>query len=223
MRLPILAGRLRGRWWESGSPGKLFRVIGGSYEPEQTREFERALRPGDTVLDVGAHAGYYSLLSSLLVGDSGAVWAFEPNPRNFRSLRANLELNGCRNARAVQLAVSDRTGEACFEAGSGSGTGHLSAGGSLPVRTVSLDEFCAERGIRPAAVKIDVEGAELDVLAGAKRVLGESRPVVFLSTHGAGLHDSALRWLAEAGYAARAVDGGDVAAATEVVAVARPG
>lgn len=220
MKLPIVAGPLRGRWWWSTSPGKLLRVLGGSYEPEQTGAFERALRPGDSFLDVGAHAGYYTLLASMLVGDSGRVWAFEPNPRNFGYLERNVEINGRANVECVPAAVSRGTGVARF-AMAGSGTGHLSAAGALEVRTLSLDGFCAERALRPAAVKVDVEGAELEVLEGAAELLREARPTIFLSTHGPELHRAALARLEEAGYEARPLVGEALESATEVVAVPR--
>ena len=76
MHLPILAGPLRGRGWLPASRGKLARIFLGTYEPEQTRLFQEHVRPGDTVLDVGAHVGYYTVLSAVLAVASGALWLF---------------------------------------------------------------------------------------------------------------------------------------------------
>ncbi|HEX8361339.1 MAG TPA: FkbM family methyltransferase [Longimicrobium sp.] len=216
MRLPIVGGRLRGRWWLPASRGKILRILGGSYEPEQTRLFERHVRPGDTVLDVGAHVGYYTVLSAVLAGQRGAVWAFEPNPTNARFLRRHAEINGLRQVTVTEAAVSDANGTARFGFGRGSGTGHLAAEGDVEVRTVRLDDFCAEHGIAPAAIKIDVEGAEGAVLNGAREVLAKHRPIIFLSTHGAEVHQACLAFMKEAGYACAPVLGDDVRTTTEL-------
>jgi FkbM family methyltransferase len=219
MRLPIVAGVLRGRWWLAESRGKIARVLLGTYEPEQTALFERWLRPGDTVLDVGAHVGYYTLVAATLVGGLGRVWAFEPNPANARFLREHVRINKLEHVAIEQLAVSDREGTARFARGSGSGTGHLDEGGALEVPTVSLDGFCARHRVAPAAIKIDVEGAELAVLEGAGDVIRRHRPVIFLSTHGPRVHAQCLALLRAAGYTLSAILGSDVEHTSELLCV----
>lgn len=218
MRLPIIAGRLRGRWWLPASRGKILRILGGTYEPEQTALFERLLRPGHTVLDVGANVGYYTLLASVLVGDAGRVHAFEPEPRNAGFLRRHVSINRRGNVRVEQAALSDRAGTARFDFGSGSGTGHLAEAGALEVRTLRLDDYCAEHGLAPDAVKIDVEGAEMSVLEGARETFARHRPILFLSTHGAEVHAASLAFLRGLGYAVSPILGGDVEHTTEVLA-----
>ena len=217
MRAPILAGPLRGRWWLLESRGKLARILLGSYEPEQTRLFAETIRPGDTVLDVGANVGYYTLLSALLAGPSGAVWSFEPNPRNAGFLRRHAEINGLRQVRVEQAAVSDAAGMARFDFGTGSGTGHLSSDGAIEVRTLRLDDFCAANAIVPRAVKIDVEGAEAAVLDGFAATVEAARPVIFLSTHGPEQHARCVAWLRARGYALSPIVGGSVDRATELL------
>ncbi|MFW6078443.1 MAG: FkbM family methyltransferase [Gemmatimonadota bacterium] len=219
MRLPVVSGPLRGRWWLPASRGKVLRVLGGSYEPEQTRRFEASVLPGGTVLDIGAHVGYYTLLASDLVGDTGTVWAFEPNPRNARFLRRHVEINRCGNVRIVEAAVSDRGGAARFAAGSGSGTGRLADAGALEVRTVRLDEYCARHGIAPSVLKIDVEGGELAALRGARDLLSRGRPVLFLSTHGADVHRACTALLRSLGYEMRPIVGEDAASAPELLCI----
>jgi FkbM family methyltransferase len=216
VRLPIVSGALKGRWWLPGSRGKILRILGGSYEPEQTRLFEEHVHPGDTVLDVGAHVGYYTVLSAVLAGGRGAVWAFEPNPANARFLRRHAEINGLRNVHVTEAAASDAEGTARFDFGTGSGTGRLSAGGALEVRTIRLDDFCAARALAPSAVKIDVEGAERAVLEGARETLARHRPVIFLSTHGREVHRACLAFMEEAGYACAPILGDDVRTTTEL-------
>jgi FkbM family methyltransferase len=212
-----VGGALRGRWWLPESRGKVLRILGGTYEPEQTALFVKHLPTGGTVLDVGAHVGYYTLLSSVLVGPAGRVFAFEPNPANQRFLKRHAAVNGCANVTVVESAVSDATGTARFDFGSGSGTGHLAEGGAIEVRTVTLDEFCGREGLKPDAVKIDVEGAEAGVLRGGEATITSARPVVFLSTHGAEVHRRCLAWLRERGYALSPILGGDVETTTEVL------
>ncbi|HET6764933.1 MAG TPA: FkbM family methyltransferase [Longimicrobiaceae bacterium] len=217
MRLPIWGGVLRGRWWLPASRGKILRILGGTYEPEQTALFRRHVQPGARVLDVGAHVGYYTLVSSVLAGPTGKVWAFEPNPTNHAFLRRHVQINGRGNVTVVQAAVSDRPGTARFDFGTGSGTGHLAEDGAIEVRTLRLDDFCAEQGADPTAVKIDVEGAEMQVLEGAEQVIARARPVIFLSTHGAEVHARCLAWLRERGYGLTPILGGDVATTSEVL------
>lgn len=217
MRLPILAGPLRGRWWLPTSRGKLLRIYLGTYEPEQTGLFERHVRPGDTVLDVGAHVGYYTVLSAVLAGPSGAVWSFEPNPTNAGFLRKHAEINGLAQVRVEQAAVSDAEGTARFDFGTGSGTGHLSSDGAIEVRTLRLDDFCVAHGIVPKAIKIDVEGAEAAVLEGGSKTIESARPVIFLSTHGAEPHAACVAWLRARGYALAPIVGGSVETASELL------
>ena len=216
MKLPILAGPLRGRWWLPQSRGKILRILGGTYEPEQTRLFREHIPVGATVFDVGAHVGYYTLLASVLAGDTGRVWAFEPNPANHAFLRRHVAVNRRDNVSIENAAVSDRNGTAAFAFGTGSGTGHLDTKGSLEVRTVRLDDFCREHGVQPGFLKIDVEGAEQAVLRGAEETLA-ARPVIFLSTHGPQIHAACLAWLRERGYSLRPVDADDLADASEVL------
>ncbi|MGH7448831.1 MAG: FkbM family methyltransferase [Longimicrobiales bacterium] len=217
MWLPIVAGALRGRWWLPQSRGKILRILGGTYEPEQTRLFQDHIPAGATVLDIGAHVGYYTLLASVLAGAGGRVCAFEPDPMNHAFLRRHIALNHLGNVAVENVAVSDRGGTASFAFGTGSGTGRLDAGGTLAVRTVRLDDYCRASGLAPGFLKIDVEGAELNVLRGAAEVIGSHHPVIFLSTHGAAIHGECLAWLRERAYTLRPIVGDHVEATSEVL------
>ena len=219
LRLPIMARALRGYWWLPTSRGKVLRVLRGTYEPEQTAHFVRWVRPGATVVDIGAHVGYYTLLASMLAGESGSVWAFEPEPTNAAFLRRHLYLNNCRNVHVEQLAVSNIDGRAKFSHGTGSGTGHLDRGGDMEVRTVRLTDFCSSRRITPSAIKIDVEGAEEEVLEGAKELVMSARPVIFLSTHGPAIHKRCMSWLRSAGYTLSPILGGSIDDAAEILGI----
>lgn len=208
LRAPIVAGSLRGRWWCPAGGGKVWRVLGGSYETGQTARFIGHVSPGDVVLDLGAHVGYYTLLAAALTGPSGRVFSFEPNPRNARYLRHHVRINRCRNVEVVEQAVCDHSGEVRFGLGTGSGTGHIAETGAVSVRSVTLDDFCAERAVTPSVMKIDVEGAERRVLEGAAAALRSARPLIFLSTHGAEQAAACRSVLSRLGYRMTAIDDG---------------
>lgn len=200
--LPIVGGPLRGSLWLPAGGGKVWRVLGGTYEPEQTALFAGTVGPDDVVLDLGAHIVYYTLLASRLVGRGGRVFAFEPRPRNVSYLRQHVRLNRRRNVEVVQAAAFDSTGEARFDLGRGSGTGRVAEHGSVGVRTIRIDDFVADRGIAPTVLKVDVEGGERPVLEGARETLLRDRPVLFLSTHGPAASESCRRLLDTLGYRA---------------------
>ena len=144
----------------------------GLYEPDLTALFEDTVKQGMTVVDVGANVGYYSLIGSRLVGSSGRVYSFEPDPRNFAYLQRNLETNGCKNAVPVRKAVSHSTGSATFVVDRHGAEGHLASpsrasSATTEVETVSLDDFFAAQGW-PAVdvIKMDIEGGEPAALHG---------------------------------------------------------
>ena len=158
---------------EESGEGLLF----DSYEPATTFVFERLVAPGDLVIDVGAHWGYFTLLAATLCGETGRVVAFEPHPRNLSILYKNLHANHLHNVDVVPKAVSDVEGPAKLHlsrASSGNSLisvppgAELSAGdgGCLTVETVTLDGFFAPPCRKPALIKIDIEGAELVALDG---------------------------------------------------------
>ncbi|MGB7846092.1 MAG: FkbM family methyltransferase [Candidatus Acidiferrum sp.] len=99
--------------WRVGDKGSFrstLELVLDRYEPGTTRLFERILRPSMTMVDIGAHAGYFSLIGASLVGASGTVYAFEPFPQSFQQFQRNIALNGYKNIQAVRKAISDQTG-----------------------------------------------------------------------------------------------------------------
>jgi FkbM family methyltransferase len=214
--LPILAGPLSGSRWLPASGGKIVRLICGTYEQAQSRLFHQHVTAESTVFDLGANVGYYTLLAAKLAR-LGQVVAFEPEPRNAAFLRSNIAANRCQNVSIHELAIAATTGVAKFKFGSGSGTGALAAEGTLAVKTVKLDEFVATSGLRPTHLKIDVEGAEIDVLRGGLEALQACRPTIFLSTHGAAAHADCCELLQELKYDLQPIDGPDVASAAELL------
>jgi len=145
------------------------------------------------------------------------VAAFEAHPRNAAFLREHVRLNRLANVQVVEAAVARAPGRARFGGGTGTGTGRLDPRGDFEVEAVSLDAFCAGPDKGPDAVKLDVEGAELDVLEGSRQVLRGARPALFLSTHGPEVHRKCLDFLRPFGYAFRPMAGQDLETATEVL------
>ena len=219
MVVPVLQGKLRGSRWIVGSSNHGCWL--GSYEFEKQQLFVEVVRPDDVVFDVGAHVGFYALLASELVVPNGEVCAFEPDPRNLSYLRRHVRLNHCGNVRIFAMAVGRKKSVSSFEEGRDSSQGHLSMnGGSLFVPVVSLDDLLADGKIPvPDCIKIDVEGAELEVLKGARFLLQSDHPSIFLATHGRQLHERCCEFLVELGYSLRPVKGKNVDTTDEILAV----
>ncbi len=162
----------------------------GRFENAESAFVERWLQPGMTVLDIGAHHGYYTLLASRRVGSEGRVVAFEPSPREREALRQHVKLNRCGNVLVEGLALGSENKEAEFYVVQGSQTGCNSLRRPLiesttvarKVQVKRLDDWMKERKIeRVDFIKLDVEGGELEVLQGAEQLLerrSRPRPVV---------------------------------------------
>jgi FkbM family methyltransferase len=161
----------------------------GTYEPDVVATLQRIVCPGMTVFDIGAHAGFFTLLLSRLTGPGGSVIAFEPLPANSRILEENLSLNGCQNARSIRSAVSNASGT--FQLDVPDANSWLLAGPSQPgesgprieVPAISIDDFVKQSAIIPTLLKIDIEGAELSVLHGAAITLAQSHPTLLVELH----------------------------------------
>jgi FkbM family methyltransferase len=157
----------------------------GRWEPRTLARFAELVRPGDTVLDVGAHFGIYTLLASELVGPSGRVVAFEPDPVSRSQLERNVRGARASNVEVRPEAVADSHGGGRLTAGA-LGTGDTSLTGGehgLQVPTVTLSAFCAEREVTPDVLKVDVEGGEAAVLGGASPDLLRGLRAVILEVH----------------------------------------
>lgn len=135
--------------------------------------FRDYCKPGDIVVDVGANVGEVSIVMSRGVGPSGRVLAFEPSPRVYGYLLGNLELNGCVNVTARNAALGAAAGMARMTDDRRDDMNRLSDDGRVRVECSTLDrEVPADA--RPALIKIDVEGTELDVLKGGAAVLSRA-------------------------------------------------
>ncbi len=175
----------------------------GTVEPEVQQRLVEHLRAGMTVYDIGANIGFFSLLAARLVGPSGHVFAFEPEPALVPRLRENIARNGCRHIEVVEAAVSRHTARVPFARASAERTADYGLGrvseehspATITVAAVALDDFVREHSL-PDLVKCDVEGAEVDVFCGATQLL-RARKTIFLCELHSRANEAALHKLLE--------------------------
>jgi FkbM family methyltransferase len=193
--LPVLRGPLKGARWLAGAAageGKGLSVVLGRAEASQLERAAALVRSARTCLDIGANVGLYTLLFAR----AGArVFAFEPSPRNIAWLYRTLEANALSTVTVIPWAMAGDDGFDSFETGDNCAVGHLAAGGRQPVAISSVDRFARRYGVAPDLMKIDVEGAESLVLAGARETITHHRPVILLSTHSGELRAACLQQL----------------------------
>ena len=158
-------------------------IAGHEYEPYVGRVFERTLRDGATVLDVGANVGLYAMRAAARVGSSGKVIAVEPLPQNHQALYSGIVRNGFSNVDVLPFAASDKRGLISVICASDSSNGIVSVrdpGSSteMYVPTRRLDEELSSLS-RLDVVKIDIEGHEPVAWKGMRSLLEKHRPHVF--------------------------------------------
>jgi FkbM family methyltransferase len=156
---------------------------GGPYEPWVTTVFDRYVKPGMSVIDIGANIGYMTMSLASLAGPSGIVVAVEPNPENIKLLEASRRVNGFDHVVVIQAAAGRQTGLLTLNVSHSNGmTGKLPEGveavlASQPVPCFALDAILPNN--RPFGfVKIDTEGAELNALIGLSETINRDRPVI---------------------------------------------
>jgi len=160
-------------------------------DARQLEYFATHVQRGETVIDVGANFGQYAVLFGTLVGPGGKVFAFEPDSEPRALMEQNLALNNLTSiVRVEPMALFDRSGTHSFYSRPGDSMGSLERAGfgtnaGLPdirehtVHTIPLDDYLVSNGLSdPDWVKIDAEGAEINVLRGASRAMhGKTRIV----------------------------------------------
>jgi FkbM family methyltransferase len=217
-RLPVSLGGLRFRCDLQDAIAREV-CFTGRYEPQETALLLALLPPGGTFLDVGANWGYFTLVGAVRIGPSGRVVGLEPDPRLFSVLVANLRLNRLDHALALPLAAAASPGLAVLrgydEAGGNRGLSRIvdsGPAGDFTVSTTDLDSLADRIGLERAdVVKIDVEGAERQVLEGMRRGLrARVYRHILLELHptlaGPGELASAVNLLRNAGYTGWAID-----------------
>ena len=153
------------------------------YEAEEIQLVKRMIKPGMTVVDIGANIGYFTVIFSKLVGENGRVFAFEPEPENLTYLNENIAANQCKNVEVAPIALADKKGQVDFfvpertrstSSMVASNLIYEKGAKRISVGTESLDEFLSGKQVSQVDfIKIDVQGAESIVFSGAKQVLSQ--------------------------------------------------
>ena len=170
------------------SAGRIL-TVAGAIEAAERKFVRQTLKPGDVFFDIGANLGLFTLTAARRVGPVGHVYAFEPSEREVLHLRRNLELNQLSNVTVITQAVSDECGTARFAIAADGGNNSLRKNvhpqqqiqAWQDVEVITLDAFVAAHTVpRVDMMKIDVEGAEVNVLRGAAHLLNGSHPPTIL-------------------------------------------
>jgi len=202
-------------------------IVRGAYERDEIAWVRRLLKPGDIVLDVGAHIGFFTMHMAAMVGPSGRVYAFEPFDANAELLERSVAENRFAERVVVtRAAVGAASGSATLTFAAetlNSGGAYLLRDGTAPltgnvkktVPLVALDEFTLPRPVK--FIKMDVEGAEPQVLGGAARLLKNDRPLILSELHPTQLQrasattaDEFLAQLRRLGYRAQDLHGNPI-------------
>jgi methyltransferase, FkbM family len=199
------------------------------YEKQYAFHMMEIMKGRRVFFDIGANVGYYSMIASKLYPHM-QIYSFEPVPRTFCELEANVKLNEAENVRPIPIALSDRVADAVIfydekEAVAASFRDireRKEAVARIDVKTTTLDVFCECNNVFPDFIKCDVEGAELDVFKGSVEVLKHSKPIIFVeilrkwcAKFGHRAND-VLFFLKEFGYVANVLKNGSVVPVFEI-------
>jgi FkbM family methyltransferase len=183
----------------------------GTYEPSIQGLLEKHLRPGDVFYDVGAYAGFFTVLAAHLVGHGGRVVAFEPHPENIESINAQVETNRFGHVALERKAVSASAGAVRFSVGDNLSVGHLgdplkTGETMMEVEATTLDDALLKYG-PPKLIKVDIEGGGVEMARGARRLAEMCKPVWILEVHHTAEEAAFKNLLLPLGYHFRTLDG----------------
>ncbi len=158
----------------------------GCFEPFETRVVQQLVKPGQTVIDIGANIGYYTLQFAKLVGPTGQVYAFEPDPSNFELLNRNVAQNGYANVITIQKAIGHQTGSIkLYQNPSNRGDHRVyqsdESRDSFDVQSISLDDYATEIHRPIDVIKLDIQGFEGFAFEGMKKLLDENRDIKIIT------------------------------------------
>jgi len=188
----IRAGLAKGLVFNSGHSNVGYTFARSALEPDTELGLLTVLQPGMTFYDIGANFGWLSIIAARLVGAQGKVLSFEPLETNVQIIEHNIRANNLGNMTVLPFALGATDGPASFLLSLQPSWGMLAATGKQPAAptgetTVAVKQL--DTAIReyllpsPHLIKIDVEGAEVDVLTGAADVIASYRPLMFIELH----------------------------------------
>jgi FkbM family methyltransferase len=159
-----------------------YRIYKDRLEAGPIRVLRPFVRPRTYVIDVGANIGFFTMQFAAWVSDGGKVIAVEPEAVNYARLRHAIAEAGLTDVvKTLQAAVAEVAGEGFLEVDPGHPGNHKLGAEGVPVAVTTIDDIVAARGLPEVSlIKVDVQGAEARVLAGARRTLERSRPALFL-------------------------------------------
>ena len=162
----------------------------GKYESEKFSAIENVVQKGMVFLDIGANKGDFSLFAGQMVGSTGKIIAFEPEPNNCRWIRKSIQVNHFDNIVLMEIALSNENGDKKLFLGKKSGWHTLVKGqkdreeGEITIQTQKLDSIIDALNLtRIDVMKIDVEGAEYDLIKGGEKAIEKFRPIIFMDLH----------------------------------------
>ena len=170
------------------------------WEAPNTKIVKKTVKPGMTVIDIGANLGYYALLEAKRVGPTGRVYAIEPVERNYNVLLKNIELNRAKNIIPFEFAVGAEKGVKTMQLSKLSNLGTIlsdiphsdffhrytrdNAAGEMECEVVTVDDFVREQGIdRVDLIRMDIEGYEVEAFKGMWETIERFKPMIFMETH----------------------------------------
>ena len=159
----------------------------GTYEKLEAKIMEEKIKVGNITVDVGANIGLHTLNMARIVGNTGRVFAFEPDPSNFEILEKNVKINNYQNIILEQKAVGDKHGRTTLYQSDHPGMHRIfpqtkQAKGQVQVELTSLDKYFIDSNLvdKINFIKIDVEGLEFSVLKGMKNILKNNKKIKIL-------------------------------------------
>ncbi len=178
-------------------PARFYKYFPEGYEKENFCFINNEVKKGMTVLDIGAHIGLMVVIFSKKVGREGAVYAFEPTPSTFKILQETIKLNNVKNVNAIPVALAEKKGKLNFYISDNSADNSNSLVNNhrtdrkeeaIEVEVNTVDHFVAEEKINNIDfIKIDVEGAEFQLLKGSIGTIKKHKPKIILSIHPEGI------------------------------------
>lgn len=202
-----------GKGLKINASGRRAGYLLGTSDYAEQRLIASILNPGDVLYEIGANIGFFVLLGARYVKPNGFVYAFEPDPKSVDRLRRNVFLNKFQHIDIIEAAVCDQNGTVILNLHPDSGKNTIeptrTSQNSIEAQSIRLDSWVKNKR-PPDIMKVDVEGAEIEVLQGAMKTVKQFRPILIIEVHGIGVRFSQFvdRHLSPLGYTATTLQGG---------------
>ena len=206
--LTVNHGKYRFNFYGSGDRGEiLYHAFWDKMFDEDKNKIKNLVHNGDTILDVGGNLGFFVLILTDLINDSGKIYSFEPSNRLNKKLASTIRINNLKNVEIVDLALGEEEGTSSLyynpkQSGLSSIVTHSENYLLEEIEITTVDKFSKKISDRIAFIKIDTEGFEPQVLRGAKETIKKDKPIIYIELGRDHLESSleALKVLKELGY-----------------------